>query len=267
MENHYKTLGVEITATQEEIKSQFRYLVQSCHPDKFQAEGHKKKAAIQYKKIINAYEVLNDLNTKKIYDKELSIYLDTNSSDYTNQIEVTENITMLSIVIDIANNVISALIVNYALSKQKKINKAMLEEKVIEEIINTVLCDKNQINIIANKVIEEIEFLSKKASILKINDDYLEFISSRNRFALKKDDPNKLITKKLDELNNLVNQRRVELGLPTRAVPLKSSIESLSKTDIPSGWQKIDNGEKMPSFWEKEVIIMKDRINERRKKL
>lgn len=64
-EDFYKLLGVEKTATQHEIKKAFRRLALQYHPDKNSDEG----AEEQFKKIVEAYEILSDESQRKKYDQ------------------------------------------------------------------------------------------------------------------------------------------------------------------------------------------------------
>lgn len=64
-EDYYKLLGVEKTATEQEIKKAFRSLARQYHPDKNKDEG----AEEQFRKIAEAYEVLADETQRKKYDQ------------------------------------------------------------------------------------------------------------------------------------------------------------------------------------------------------
>lgn len=62
-ENYYTTLGVEKTATQEEIKKAYRKMAHKYHPDK---DGGDEE---QFKKVNEAYQVLGDEQKKAQYDQ------------------------------------------------------------------------------------------------------------------------------------------------------------------------------------------------------
>jgi molecular chaperone DnaJ len=64
-ENYYDILGVEKTATTEDIKKSYRKLAMKYHPDK---AGEDKDAEEKFKKISEAYEVLADDTKRKNYD-------------------------------------------------------------------------------------------------------------------------------------------------------------------------------------------------------
>jgi len=66
MDDFYKILGVERTATQDEIKKAFRKLAQKYHPDK---NPGNKEAEARFKKISEAYDVLSDDEKRAKYDQ------------------------------------------------------------------------------------------------------------------------------------------------------------------------------------------------------
>src|SRR3954469_15556592 len=64
--DYYTVLGVPASATQEEIKKQYRKLASKHHPDKNQNDP---KAAERFKEISEAYQVLGDVDKRKQYDQ------------------------------------------------------------------------------------------------------------------------------------------------------------------------------------------------------
>lgn len=62
----YATLGVSRGATPEEIKKAYRKKALECHPDR---NPNNPKAAEEFKKISEAYEVLSDTNRRHLYDQ------------------------------------------------------------------------------------------------------------------------------------------------------------------------------------------------------
>lgn len=63
----YKTLGVEPTANNKDIKKAYRKLAMRWHPDK--NPTNKEVAEEKFKEISKAYEVLSDEDKRQIYDK------------------------------------------------------------------------------------------------------------------------------------------------------------------------------------------------------
>ena len=64
--DYYKTLGVERTASADEIKKAYRKLAMKYHPDRNQGN---KQAEDQFKEINEAYEVLTDPEKRSKYDR------------------------------------------------------------------------------------------------------------------------------------------------------------------------------------------------------
>ncbi len=64
--DYYKTLGVEKSATQDEIKKAYRKLAVKYHPDKNKGD---KAAEEKFKEIGEAHEVLRDPEKRKLYDQ------------------------------------------------------------------------------------------------------------------------------------------------------------------------------------------------------
>src|SRR3982750_2344554 len=62
----YAVLGVSASATQDEIKKQYRKLAARFHPDK---NPNDKQAAERFKEISEAYQVLGDAERRKQYDE------------------------------------------------------------------------------------------------------------------------------------------------------------------------------------------------------
>ena len=75
MKNHYQTLGVTFDATQEEIKTSYRKLALKFHPDKNNGDL---TAAEKFAEIQQAYQVLSNVQKRKMFDKLWNIYLNEN---------------------------------------------------------------------------------------------------------------------------------------------------------------------------------------------
>lgn len=68
MENYYSILGIDSSASYEEIKKRYRELAKELHPDVNPLD----EAAEKFKKINAAYETLSDANLRKEYDELLN---------------------------------------------------------------------------------------------------------------------------------------------------------------------------------------------------
>ncbi len=66
--DYYETLGVERTASEDEIKKAFRKLARQHHPDVQHGEKDKKQAEEKFKEIAEAYEILSDQEKRRRYD-------------------------------------------------------------------------------------------------------------------------------------------------------------------------------------------------------
>jgi molecular chaperone DnaJ len=64
--DYYEILGVERSASAEELKKNYRKIAMQCHPDKNPGD---KKAEDRFKEAAEAYEVLSDQHKKEIYDQ------------------------------------------------------------------------------------------------------------------------------------------------------------------------------------------------------
>ena len=64
--DYYQILGISRTANEKEIRSAFRRLARKYHPD---VNRDKDQAAIRFKEINEAHEVLSDPEKKRLYDR------------------------------------------------------------------------------------------------------------------------------------------------------------------------------------------------------
>ncbi len=72
MDDYYLILEVSPSASLQEIKESYRFLVQANHPDKFGSDKHKKRAEERIKRINEAYEILSDSDRRARYDRNRS---------------------------------------------------------------------------------------------------------------------------------------------------------------------------------------------------
>lgn len=64
MQDHYEKLGLSPSATADLIKAAYRKKAAQYHPDKSQAPD----AAIRFREVQEAYEVLSDAERRKAFD-------------------------------------------------------------------------------------------------------------------------------------------------------------------------------------------------------
>ncbi|MDP2028851.1 MAG: DnaJ domain-containing protein [Thiobacillus sp.] len=64
MQDHYEKLGLAPSATAELIKAAYRKKAAQYHPDKNQAPD----AALRFREVQEAYEVLSDAERRKVFD-------------------------------------------------------------------------------------------------------------------------------------------------------------------------------------------------------
>jgi curved DNA-binding protein len=65
-QDYYEVLGLPRTATEEEIRKEFRKLARKYHPD---VNPGNKSAEEKFKEINEAYEVLSDADKRRRYDQ------------------------------------------------------------------------------------------------------------------------------------------------------------------------------------------------------
>ena len=64
-EDHYRTLGISLEATQQDIKKAYRRLAMQYHPDR---NGGNPASEERLKEINEAYQILGDEEKRRIYD-------------------------------------------------------------------------------------------------------------------------------------------------------------------------------------------------------
>ncbi|SPN98793.1 uncharacterized protein DNG_01834 [Cephalotrichum gorgonifer] len=69
----YKILGVSKTAQIPDIRTAYRKLVLTCHPDKVQDPAQKEKKLEEFQKLQHAYELLSDEAERTKYDEQVKL--------------------------------------------------------------------------------------------------------------------------------------------------------------------------------------------------
>lgn len=88
MKNHYHTLGIETTATNQQIKEAYRKLSKKFHPD---MNNQDKYFENMFKEILEAYETLSDDNKRKSYDIHFKEFFNTKKDTPENIHEQSEH--------------------------------------------------------------------------------------------------------------------------------------------------------------------------------
>ena len=73
MKDLYKILDISPGASMQEFRESFHYLAFAYHPDRFGNDEHKKRAAIDLKKITDEYKILSDPIKRCEYDRRVGL--------------------------------------------------------------------------------------------------------------------------------------------------------------------------------------------------
>src|SRR5919197_3965914 len=66
--DYYETLGVDRSASDDDLKKAYRKLARQYHPDLQNGDQQKKVAEEKFKEVNEAYEVLSDSEKRRRYD-------------------------------------------------------------------------------------------------------------------------------------------------------------------------------------------------------
>lgn len=69
-QNHYETLGIEPTATPEQIRLAYRRAIRICHPDHNHGDP---RAARLFREITGAYKILRDPDKRMAFDASIGL--------------------------------------------------------------------------------------------------------------------------------------------------------------------------------------------------
>ena len=131
LKNYYKTLNVDILATQTDIKRSYRNLAKQYHPDK---NPDNPDAAIMFQEVREAYEVLSDPDERKRYDANFKYLKVVPTKSEPEQViakpKLKRNIIATAIVLVIASLV---LILEYAYLKD--FNNTLKPDMTVEQVI------------------------------------------------------------------------------------------------------------------------------------
>lgn len=78
MENYYKTLEIEMNASQAQIKTAYRKLAMRFHPDR---NSDSKESEEKFKQLSEAYKTLINKSKRRIYDLRLNRQLENIRSE------------------------------------------------------------------------------------------------------------------------------------------------------------------------------------------
>ncbi len=87
MRNYYEILGVDKSATTEEIRSRYIFLVKVYHPDRFTDPDSKTRAENDLKEINLAYGILSNPKKRQEYDSKINLRENVHSEWANNQTE------------------------------------------------------------------------------------------------------------------------------------------------------------------------------------
>ena len=139
IQNYYKTLGVDILATKEDIKHAYRELAKKCHPDLHPNDAD---AEEMFKNIQEAYSVLSDDEERARYDIQLKyvvevpktrVHYETPAPDLITIKKKTIKLAAIFIVVAIIASIILMFEYNYIkYSRRNSLEPGMTIDEVVQ---------------------------------------------------------------------------------------------------------------------------------------
>lgn len=151
--------------------------------------------------------------------------------------------SVVTFVLDVASGVLSHLIKDMIVGQSQHADeqqiRSMVKEEMLKGFTNKDVQNNEQFNWMVEKIVDEIQILSKKIESLEVNHESNRIITSNTN--KKKYD----LTEELKRLEEIINLRREELNASTiKSEPRDISSNKLKESDIPKGWKKKTSSQK-----------------------
>lgn len=173
----------------------------------------------------------------------------------------------ITFILGIAGGVLANAVSRLITGKPKSVTRAEIEGEVADRLIRS-RTDQHQADLltIKQKVMDEIEILAGRSSDLVISPEDIQLRKQFRRPLFHADEAlKKELSDRLAALSEIVDSRRLELGLPLYPT---SSVEVAPETKGESegttiSWSKAPTDES-PSRWRSQIADMEERIRNRR---
>lgn len=108
MDNYYQILGIDKSATEEEIRKRYLFLVKAYHPDRYQDPRDKESAEEELKKVNEAFSVIGNKAQRIKYDTEVfNKCSDTSSQETSHQQSTSKSEEEIKAIIEYFNYLLS----------------------------------------------------------------------------------------------------------------------------------------------------------------